>query len=45
MENLPLDMTRLAEKVGLPPADNFQIEEPEFRGGISTAEVVSQHSD
>lgn len=51
MENLPLDMTKLAEKVrdkdeyGLPTADNLQIAEPEFTGGISTAEVVSKHSD
>jgi hypothetical protein len=48
MENLPLDMTKLAEKVkdrdeyGLPSADNLQIEEPEFTGGISTAEIVSE---
>jgi len=51
MENLPLDMTKLAEKVkdrdehGLPSADNLQIEEPEFTGGISTAEVVSEQSN
>lgn len=49
MENLPRDMTKLAEKVkdrdehGLPSAENLQIEEPVFTGGISTAEVVSEH--
>jgi uncharacterized Fe-S cluster-containing radical SAM superfamily protein len=51
METLPLDMTKLAEKVrgnddyGLPTADNLQIEEPEFTGGISTADVVGIHLD
>ena len=51
MENLPLEMTKLAEKVkdrnehGLPSADNLQIEEPVFTGGISTGEVVSEQSD
>ena len=51
MENLPLDMIKLAEKVrdkyehGLPSAENLQIEAPNFTGGISTAEVVSEQSD
>jgi hypothetical protein len=51
MENLQLDMTKLAEKVrdkdgyGLPTADNLQIEEPGFSGGISTEEVVSEQSN
>ncbi len=51
MENLPLEMTKSAEKVkdrnehGLPSADNLQIEEPVFTGGISTGEVVSEQPD
>ena len=51
MANLPLDMSKMAEKVrdkdehGPPTADNLQIEESKFTGGISIAEVVSEHSD